>query len=542
MGYLKSKKLIIFLLAFILFFINLSYSKDSNFTINQKHKRFYRYNSTVDLNRILRFNRQSFNRVVSITIHYNMVYSNLGVVWMYNGQEVHLSSLSKGLNQSASFPYNQTYPGDFTLKLTGDKGQIQMASISATLAKGIKPITKVKSKSQVKIKKTRLKIKKNVQTFQQAKFFKIVSPAGSESWEVNKTATIYWNSAGIKGKLACELFKDRNKISLLSRNISVNKKSYQWKVAGKDITPGRGYQIRLTTLSDKKSYVSKPFSITEDFKPGNLKKYTLQLKIQKSVKTDPAPTTPIKLKVLSPKYQDKWHMLQEYTIRWESEGLSKDDDIGIALKQISKKNAKIIGISKNTGEFTFQVPYPRIFYGYDIRVILTPLKDRSVEVTSDPFAIIKPGVDLIPNSPSISYQMPQRRPKKWWEAIGDIFTGGITFFANEAVEVAKLAANGVTMKVELFVIQKGREILGDVEVECNILEGGYNVVYAFKKKVIPFLKPNQRYNLTFAAPTKPMGLSKGTYTLEVFIDPENRQQEMKQIRKNNRISVEFETK
>lgn len=355
-------------------------------------------------------------------------------------------------------------------------------SISATLAKGVKPITKVKSKSQVKIKKTRLKIKKKAQTFQQAKFFKIVSPAGGESWEVNKTATIYWNSAGTKGKLACELFKDRNKIRLLSRNISVNKRSYQWKVAGKDIIPGRGYQIRLTTLSDRKSYVSKPFSITDVYNKTTLKKYTA---VQQTLKLrQPAFKEPVSLKVTSPYYQEHWNLFHEYPIRWKSTGLSPDDDIIVVLRKISKKNNLIIGKVKNTGEFIYQVPYPNIFYGYDIRALLTPLKDRSVEATSDPFAIIKPRVDLIQNSPSISYQMPKRRPKKWWEVLGDVFTGGITFFANEVFEVAKLAANGVTMKVELFVIQKGREILGDVEVECNILEGGYNVVYAFKKKVI----------------------------------------------------------
>jgi hypothetical protein len=39
-----------------------------------------------------------------------------------------------------------------------------------------------------------------------------------------------------------------------------------------------------------------------------------------------------------------------------------------------------------------------------------------------------------------------------------------------------------------------------------------------------------------------MGLKAGTYLLEVFIDPENRQHEDSRIRGNNRVRVELRIK
>jgi len=383
-------------------------------------------------------------------------------------------------------------------------------------------------------------IKKN-RILKQTKFFKIVAPVGGESWELNNTATIYWDSGNISGKLACELFKDRNKIQLISRNIPINQRSYQWKVRGKNIMPGGGYQIRLTTLSDKKSYVSKLFSILDVYQPTSIKKYTLQKQKLTIIKKDTTTPKPIKLTVLSPKYQEHWKIFREYPIRWESEGLTKDDEIGIALKTTGHGMAKIITITKNTGEFHYQVPYPIIFTGYDIRVILTPLKDRSIEVLSDPFAIMKPQVDLIASNPSVHFKF-KKRKRKWWEKIGDIFTGGITFYINEAVELTRLKVEGATMTIELYVIQKGSKTLSNVQVDCEILEQGYNIIHSFDRKIISTLRPDRKSKIVYNGATKQMGLKKGTYTLEVNIDPFNRQGEMDRIRGNNKTKIEFEIK
>jgi hypothetical protein len=470
-----------------------------------------------------------------------MVYSSLGAMWMYNGQQVQSASLTKGRNQSASFTYDQSYPGDFSLKLTGSKGQIQMLSVSATLSEGGDTSTKRESLEQQETKKSELKVKRKTLTLQRAKFFKILAPAGGENWELNKTATIYWNSVGIGGELACELFKDRNKIRLISRNISVNKGSYQWKVMGKDIIPGSGYQIRLTTLSDKKSYVSKSFSISEVYSSTTLKKYTpLKKKLEIKQKTI-TPSEPITLKVISPKYMDKWRIFNTYLIEWESTGLTKDDEIGIALKTTRHKMAKIITITKNTGDYRFQVPYPLIFTGYDIRMIITPLKDRSIEVLSDPFAIMKPAVDLISNSPAVTFEV-KRRKRKWWERIGDIFTFGATWYANEVVELSILKATGATLKIELGVIQKGSKALRNVQVDCKIKTTDGFIKHPFDRQTIDNLLPDQMHKLTFSGKTKLMHLSSDIYIIEVFIDPFNRHKEMEQLRENNKITVEFEVK
>lgn len=493
--------------------------EESTEIIRKEHRHFYAVDSEIDFNAILELRKYQIQRILSVTLHYNMAISSLTAQWLADNKIVKEIDLPKGLSKSITFSYNSRIPGDMALRLRGDRGQIQVTAVEAEVIIGT---------SDRESETTT------------PKYFQLVSPSGGENWEMGKTATIYWKSSGIGGRLALELFKNRNRIALISRNIPVNKGSYQWKVSGEDIIPGGGYQVRLTTLTDKKSYVSKTFGISEEYKPSALKKYTLALKTLELEQE--ASATPISLKVLSPKYQDKWHLFQEYVIRWESEGLTRNDDIAIALKPVSEKMAKIIGIVKNTGEFTFQVPYPRIFIGFDIRVIITPLKDRSVEARSDPFVIMRPMVDLIANNPTISYQFPQRRKKKWWEVLGDIFTGGITWYVNEVVELTRLKAEGTTMLVDLNVINKGLMTRKNVTVDCSIQTLWGNVLYSFPSQDIPAVYPDLPAPVGFSARTKGMNLEEGTYILEVLIDPYNRMGELEPFRGNNRVTVEFEVK
>ncbi|MCJ7487867.1 MAG: hypothetical protein MUQ25_17110 [Candidatus Aminicenantes bacterium] len=296
----------------------------------------------------------------------------------------------------------------------------------------------------------------------------------------------------------------------------------------------------MTTLVDNKSYVSSTFSISEDYQPATLKKYTAARRTLEMQQV--APAKPISLKVLAPKYQDQWNVLHEYPIRWASEGLTRDDDIVIALKPISEKRAVIIGITKNTGEYAFRVPYPLIFMSFDIQVIITPLKARSVEALSEPFAILRPLVDLIANNPSISYRFPERRKRKWWEVIGDIFTGGILWHVNAVVEGTLLKAEGTHMDVDVNVINKGFLTRKDVTVECSIQTDWGNLLYSFPVQTIPVVYPDSPAPATFSARTKEMNLEKGTYVLEVLIDPKNKTGELEPFRGNNRVTVEFEVK
>lgn len=531
MGHLKFFRYLIVFLTLISLSGSIFGQEGSTEIIQKEHKRFYQVNSEIDFNAILELHKYQIQRILSITLHYHMAISSLSAQWLANDKVVKEIDLPRGLNKSVTCTYNSQFPGKIALRFKGERGQIQVTAIEAKVIKGM---------SDRGSKKTILQVKKKTQTLKQAKYFKIVSPAGGENWEMDKTTTIYWKSSGIDGKLALELFRNRNKIALISRNIPVNMGSYQWTVTGRDIIPGGGYQLRLTTLTDKKSYVSKTFSISEEYKPSILKKYTLarqtlELKQKTSKK-------PVSLKVLSPKYQDKWHLLDEYVIRWESEGLTRNDDIAIALKPISEKMAKIIGITKNTGEFTFKVPYPLIFIGFDIRVIITPLKDRSVEARSDPFVIMRSMVDLIANNLTISYTQPQKRKKKWWQILGDIFTGGITWYVNEVVELTRLKAEGTTMVVDVNVINKGLLTRKGVTVDCSIQTLWGNVLYSFANLIIPIVYPDLPAPVTFSARTKGMNLEEGKYILEILIDPYNKTGEKEPFRGNNKVTVEFEVK
>jgi hypothetical protein len=368
----------------------------------------------------------------------------------------------------------------------------------------------------------------------------LVSPAGGENWEKGTSVTVFWQSHGIPGQAALELFKDRERIALVSRDIPVEDGAYRWTLAGAGVVPGTGYQVRLTTLDDRQSYVSPFFSVSEPYSAATVRRYSQLVR-----PLSPRPlrrSEPVTLKITNPRYQTHWDLFENVPIQWESTGLSPDNEIIVVLHKVSTRGNIIIGKVKNSGEFIYQVPYPRVLFGHDLRLLLIPLSDLNAEARSDPFAIDQPRVDLIPNSPAVSFHMPRRRPRKWWEVLGDVFTGGIIWTVNEAAELRNLLVNGATLAVATQVVQKGSEILADVSVDCHILEDGFNVAYAFPRQTIPILKPDAPRSLAFRAATRPMGLKAGTYLLEVSIDPENRQHEDQRIRGNNRVRVELKIK
>jgi hypothetical protein len=542
----KYPQYVLFLLISILLSGFVFAQEETTATIQEKHRSFYKANSEIDINTILNLGAYEIQKVLSVTLDYNMAFSSLDAQCLADKRVVQEISLPKGLGKSITCDYDVRFPGALALRLQGDRGQIQVTAVEASVIVGEsdKEIaqTEFQSSSSPAEQHPQLggvvALEKKELDWRQAKYFEILAPSMRDNWELGKAANLYWRSSGIGGQLALELFKDRNRVALLTRGISVNKGTFQWTVSGEDIVPGGGYQVRMTTLVDKKSYVSEAFSVLDDYEPSTIKKYTLALQTLELTQEDTA--EPVSLTVLSPKYQDQWHVLQDHTIRWESEGLGPDDDIGIALKPVSKKMAKIIGIVKNTGEFTYHVPYPLIFTGFDIQVIITPLKDRSIEVLSDPFVIHKPMVDMIANSPTITYTLPQKPKKKWWQVLGDIFTGGVTWYVQEVVELSLLAAEGTTMQVDVNVMNKGYLTRKNVTVECSIQTLWGNVLYSFDRQHVPVVYPDVASAVSFSARTKGMDLEAGTYNLEILIDPDNRAGEQEAFRANNRVIAEFE--
>jgi hypothetical protein len=505
----------------------------STTSIREEHKSFYRADSEIDFNTILNLETRAIQTVLSVTLEYNMAFSSLGAQCLADDAVVQERSLPKGLNKKFTCAYDRQSPGTLALRLTGDRGQIQVTAVSAKVILG----GSESADEQSVISKHRVFEKKEFVP-QQAKFFEILAPSTKQNWELGAAETLYWRSSGIGGDLALELFRDRNRVALITRKAPVNDGSYRWTVSGEEIVPGGGYQVRMTTLIDNKSYVSEAFGILADYEPATLTKYSLVRPSLELIQAEPA--KPISLTVLAPKYQEQWNVLQDYTIKWESEGLTSDDEIGIALKPISGKMAKIVGIVKNTGEYTYHVPYPVTFMGFDIQVILTPLKDRSIEVLSDPFTILKPMVDLIANNPAVTYKYRQKKKKKWWQVLGDIFTGGITWYANEVLELARIKAEGTTMEVTVNVMNKGFLTRQNVAVECSIQTLWGNVMYSFDRQNIPVVYPDLPAPVTFSGRTKEMNLEADTYILEILIDPDNRAGELEPFRGNNRVVAEFE--
>lgn len=520
--------------------------EESVATIEKQHTSFYRTGSEIDIDSILGLDDYEDGQVLSVTVQYNMAVSALDAQCLANGSVIEEFSLPRGLGKSLTCDFGVPASANLALRLLGDRGQIQVIDLEARVIiaesglKSAQLISEAPVSAAAGQKKlgTAVTLERKERELRRAPHFEIVSPSGKDNWELGKAASLYWTSTGIAGDVAIELFRDRDRVAILTRKAPIREGTLKWTVSGADIVPGKGYRVRMTSLADKKSHVSEAFTILEDYKPSTLMKYTPKLRTLELKQQEVA--QPVSLRVLSPKYQDEWHVLRDYAIKWESQGLARDDEIGIAIKSSATKMAKIIDIVENTGEYTYHVPYPLVVTGFDMQVILTPLKDRSVEVLSDPFVIHKPAVDLIANTPTITYKQPKKRPKKWWQVLGDIFTGGITWYVKEVVDIGLLMKEGTTMQVDVKVINKGSLTRRDVPVECSIHTLWGNVLYSFEPQTIPAVYEDSVSPLQFSARTKGMGLDPGRYNLEILIDPDNETREEEPFRANNRVLAEFE--
>ncbi len=73
------------------------------------------------------------------------------------------------------------------------------------------------------------------------------------------------------------------------------------------------------------------------------------------------------------------------------------------------------------------------------------------------FTINKPEVDLVCYSPKIEIEVKRKKRKtKWWEKLGDIFSGGITYSVRNYVDVLLLRES--VLHVNFSVFNKGSPI------------------------------------------------------------------------------------
>ena len=120
---------IILILVFI-FYAGVSNASE----LSKSHKKFYKSGSMLDISRILDLKSQAGKSVETVTIKYNMIRSKLEIDWIYNGQIIGHSALSKGLSKKVSYPFNRSLPATVQARFTGPSGKIQLKSVKATLS------------------------------------------------------------------------------------------------------------------------------------------------------------------------------------------------------------------------------------------------------------------------------------------------------------------------------------------------------------------------------------------------------------------------
>jgi|GEM_PF-2038285 len=510
---------------------------DQTETIEKEHLKFYKAGETIPVGQLLGLDRITGKNLVSITIHYNMIRSKLSGEWVPDENSQGVIKLRRGLKKEVTGLFGIKLPAEPELQLTGRKGQIQVRSLSAV----IKPVKMIMADPVIPVKKlkkvSRLAKLKRIAVKEQS--LDILNPGGGENFLLGSKVEIQWQMRGMKRGISGELWKGKRKVKVLFEKWPGKKGGFVWKLRGKYLKPGGNYRIRLRTMGKRYSSESGFFSISQHFSKLKVLNYIkpisnkeLQLMKEKD---------PISVQVLRPRSNAQWEIFRNYQIRWKSKGLKRDDKIAIALKSKTAPLAKIVAITENTGVYNYNVPYPVGIFGDDVRVIIAPLKDRSIEVLSNRFSINKPDVDLVCYSPKIEIEVKRKKRKtKWWQRLGDVFSGGITYSVRKYVDLLLLRKS--VLHINFSVFNNGTSNLRNVDIACTIVTRQGYPEYEFSSKLIPRMYGSNKYSEEFVVDLSKTGLKKGDYIIEIWLDPFKDQGESDRLRKNNRIAVDFPVK
>jgi hypothetical protein len=208
------------------------------------------------------------------------------------------------------------------------------------------------------------------------------------------------------------------------------------------------------------------------------------------------------LKVLSPNGGEKWEIGREYIIRWETRGNIK------SVKIMLENAGKLIMLTGSIGttndgahQWTprWNNPPPGHY-----KLQLMSLDGAVKDISDGSFEVIPPPVDL---KCVIVYQVKKAgrgMKKKYWNYTISIHNKGTKKLEN-------VLFNWVITKNNVVVKQDG---------------AGFGLMY-----------PNKLYEAKFV-----QTVSKGKWRLEVFVDPDNRQNEVERLRSDNNVSTEIEIK
>ena len=210
------------------------------------------------------------------------------------------------------------------------------------------------------------------------------------------------------------------------------------------------------------------------------------------------------LKIISPNRGEKWEIGKEYAIRWESKGIFNPNSVKMFL--LGRGRPIIITSQQGTyndGTHNWRPRWdnpPPGHYSLQIMTLDGAVKDES----DGNFEIIPPPVDL-----SCTF-----RTQIKWE-------GGRT--------------KKPIWYVTIMIHNKGTKKLNNVMFDWVFTKN--NVVIKQDGAGYGLMYPNKLYETDLR-----QLISSGTWRIEVFVDPENRQGENEYLRRDNTAAVETKRK
>jgi len=190
----------------------------------------------------------------------------------------------------------------------------------------------------------------------------VISPNGGESWDIDSTKTIKWDSTGVSGNVIIKLLKGADMLGSIAWNIS-NTGSYNWtinNISGTLIQPGSDYKVLVRSFDDHsiEDQSNSNFSITSNI-PGSIT-------------------------VKSPNGGESWNRGTTHNITWDSNGVS--GNVIIKLKSGNVLLGSIAWNIPNTGSYSWRIndiAGNPIAPGNNYKVLIRSFNDRSIKDVSD---------------------------------------------------------------------------------------------------------------------------------------------------------------
>ncbi len=236
-----------------------------------------------------------------------------------------------------------------------------------------------------------------------------------------------------------------------------------------------------------------------------------------------------KIVVTSPKDGDIWEADKEYTITWESTGITGDVKIDVATNQYQM--FPVTARTVNSGAYLFRVP--RNFVG-DYRVWRARVStlDGTIYGWSPPSFILY--------SQDIDLQCQIYDPSKIWQSGATIFDDTKRWL--EFNVMFRNDGTRVPISIDTVLVQIIKE---PQEIVCYQEEWGFGGIYPHVWYQLPEprkIELSQLFDVLVQHHLQKNALRDGSLRMEIWLDPQNRLGELEGLRHDNKVVMHWQFK